>query len=109
MPTFQVNPLNLPLRLRLAGLVVKLIQGDIGADQWTLVTSLVERARLEEIFNTELPRLFSATGTGEVNFTSNRNLAQVGGNRSNWQLDDPRLEETSIREVFCTMQGLRRP
>ena len=90
MPTFDVNPLNLPLRLRLAELVIAMLEGDIKSDEWQLVTSLVHRDELEA----RLPTDPAGTSTDT---TSGRN----------WHLDDPRFElNPSVREVFCTLQGL---
>jgi hypothetical protein len=51
----RVSALNLPLRLRLGELVTLLTTGDILADEWLVVTSLVERS--------ELPDLLSTTAT----------------------------------------------
>lgn len=52
LPPFENALANLPLRLRLAELVIELIQGDIAANEWQLVTSLVTP---DELVNELLP------------------------------------------------------
>lgn len=87
LPPFDIHPLNFPLRLRLAQLVLDLIGGEIAADKWLVVTSLVTPPELAYY----LPLTSGGKLAGE-----------------NWQLDDPRLEAgESLREIFCRLQGLR--
>ncbi|HEX2912272.1 MAG TPA: hypothetical protein VH186_15800 [Chloroflexia bacterium] len=82
LPPFETGALNLPLRLELAELVLAVIYGDIAANEWQLVTSLVHRDKLAERLPLQpLP----------------------------WRLEVGVEARQSIREAFCYLQGLRPP
>jgi hypothetical protein len=78
MPPLFVNPLNIPLRVRLAQMIIDLASGDIKADDWQLVTSLVPRD--------EVAQMLLMTEQG-------MRLEQIGAG-------------VPLREYFCRIQGL---
>lgn len=87
LPPLAVEGANLPLRLSLARAVLGVIQGDIRADDWVGVTSLVAADKLERV----LPRTWAEA-------------AQAFG--GNWRLhgvDDP------PRRALCRLLGLEPP
>jgi hypothetical protein len=78
-PPNENQPLNLPLRLALARLAVGLLHDDVVPDEWLLVTSLVPRDELRDVFSTELSTI--------------------------WVLEG--LETMPLRQALCQLQGLK--
>lgn len=78
-PPNENQPLNLPLRLALARLAVGLLHDDVVPDEWLLVTSLVQRDELRDVFSDELSTI--------------------------WKLEG--LESMPLRQALCQLQGLK--
>lgn len=78
-PPNEVQPANLPLRLALARLVSGVTSGEMEPDRWYIVTSLVRGEELEIVYPTSREA-------------------------SHWQVEGI---DTSVRETFCRLQGLR--
>ena len=78
-PLNEVQPVNLPLRLALARLVAGVVTDQVPRDTWLTITSLVPRD--------ELPLAFPDTIDALP-----------------WQLEGV---DTSTREAFCRLQGLK--
>ncbi|MBN2148836.1 MAG: hypothetical protein JW726_15720 [Anaerolineales bacterium] len=57
-PPNENQPANLPLRLALARLVAGVMTGEVVPDEWVVVTSLVRREELGQVFTTNLDVLF---------------------------------------------------
>jgi hypothetical protein len=49
-PPNEVQPVNIPLRLALARLVAGVIADEVAHDEWLVITSLVRRDDLEQVF-----------------------------------------------------------
>lgn len=77
MPPLENQPINLPLRLALAQLVLGVIQDEIAPDTWYVITSLVKTDELEQVFSTSL---------------------------LNWQIEGVNV---SLRRALCHLQGLK--
>jgi hypothetical protein len=83
-PPNETQPVNLPLRLALARLVVGVITGAVEADQWIVVTSLVARDELRLAFPDQVTALpFRLEGLDQ-------------------------LDDLSLRQALCSLQGLKR-
>ena len=78
-PPYEVQPVNLPLRLALARLVAGVIADEVHRDTWMLITSLVQRDELEAAFPDQVDAL-------------------------SWKLENV---AGSIRSEFCRVQGLK--
>jgi hypothetical protein len=78
-PPNEVQPVNLPLRLALSRLVVGIVTGEVVPGQWNIVTSLVQRDDLKDIFPTK-------TITGF------------------WQLESI---DSSLRQALCSLLGIK--
>ena len=77
-PPYEVQPVNIPLRLALSHLVAGILSDEVVSDQWMIVTSLVKREQLP---------LAIPTLRAELPYR----LAGV---------------ETNLREALCRLQGL---
>jgi hypothetical protein len=76
-PPNEVQPVNLPLRLALSRLVSGVITGNVGPDQWNIVTSLVRSDELEIVYPLSRASI-------------------------SWQME---AIDTSLREALCCLQG----
>jgi hypothetical protein len=56
-PPNEVQPVNIPLRLALARLVAGVIADEVARDEWLVITSLVQRDDLEQVFPTAVNEL----------------------------------------------------
>jgi hypothetical protein len=79
-PPNEVQPVNIPLRLALARLIAGVIADEVVRDEWMVITSLVHRDDLEEVF-------------------------PIAGNELRWQLEGVR---SSLRRELCRVQGMER-
>ena len=78
-PPNEVQPVNIPLRLALARLVAGVIADEVARDEWLVVTSLVHRDDLEQVF-------------------------PIAGFENRWQLEGVYY---SLRRELCRVQGIK--
>ena len=77
-PPNEVQPVNIPLRLALARLVAGVIADEVARDEWLVITSLVQRDDLEQVF-------------------------PIAGFETRWQLEGV---HSSLRRELCRVQGM---
>ncbi len=79
-PPNEVQPVNIPLRLALARLVAGVIADEVARDEWLVITSLVQREDLVQVF-------------------------PITGYENHWQLEGV---YSSLRRELCRVQGIEK-
>lgn len=104
MPPNALQPVNLPLRLGLARYVLAVLNDELVADEWYLISSLVRRDELAAAFPTTLDALRVVLPRPLTRLVTPA-AVDLGGERT-WRLD---LVEAPLREALCRLQGLMPP
>jgi hypothetical protein len=80
LPKLFNQPLNIPLRVVIAQMLTAALDDDMPYEQWYLVTSLLARAEVEEVFTTDM----AATYGFQIKALGN-----------------------DLRQALCDLQGIR--